>query len=396
MEYDLCVIGGFGHVGLPLSVAFANSGKKVCAFDIAKERIRGISGGRMPFLEHDGDRELKKALESKRLHLSSDPEVISKSENIIVVTGTPTDEHLSPDFVVVQNVLLGYMKYFIDGQLLVLRSTVYPGTTDRVYKLLKDNGKSMDVAFCPERIVEGYALKELYELPQIVSATTPEGLKRVKSLFSLLTKDLLEVSTKEAEIAKLFTNSWRYIRFSVANQFFMIANEAGLDYTKIYNAMRHNYPRAKDLPGPGFASGPCLFKDTVQLSAFNNHSFHIGNAAISVNEGLPFYVVNKLKEKYNLREKNIGILGMAFKAGSDDKRDSLSYKLKSIIEFESNKVYCTDVHIKEDGFVEPEELIEKSDIIIVATPHKEYADLKISGNKVLVDIWGLFGRGFII
>lgn len=396
MDYDLCVIGGFGHVGLPLSVAFANSGKKVCAFDIAKERIKGISEGKMPFLEHDGDRELNKALESKNLHLSYDPEVIARSKNIIIVTGTPTDEHLSPDFAMVQNVLLGYMPYFRDGQLLVLRSTVYPGTTDRVYKLLKDNGKMIDVAFCPERIVEGYALKELYELPQIVSATTPEGLRRAKDLFGLLTKDLLEVNTKEAEIAKLFTNSWRYIRFSVANQFFMIANEAGLDYTRIYNAMRYNYPRAKDLPSPGFASGPCLFKDTVQLSAFNNHSFHIGNAAISVNEGLPFYVVNKLKERYNLKEKNIGILGMAFKAGSDDKRDSLSYKLRSIIEFESNNVYCTDVNIKEIGFIEPEELIEKSDIIIVATPHKEYADLKIGSNKVLVDIWGLFGRGFII
>lgn len=395
-DYDLCVVGGFGHVGLPLSIAFANAGKKVCAFDIAADRIKGISEGKMPFLEENGDQELKKALKSGRLHLSLSPEEIGKSESIIVVTGTPTDEHLSPEFSVVQDVLLGYMKYLKDGQLLVLRSTVYPGTTDRVYKLLKENDKKLEVAFCPERIVEGYALKELYELPQIVSATSPRGLERVKKLFGVLTKDMVEVDTKEAEIAKLFTNAWRYIRFSVANQFFVIANEAGLDYTRIYEAMRYRYPRGSDLPGPGFASGPCLFKDTVQLNAFNNHGFHLGNAAISINEGLPFYVVSRLKEEHDLKNKNVGILGMAFKAGSDDKRDSLSYKLKSILEFESNKVYCTDIHIKEKGFVSPEELIEKSDIIIVATPHKEYKDLKIGSGKVLVDVWNLYGKGYII
>ena len=396
MGYDVCVVGGFGHVGLPLSIAFANSGKRVCAYDIAKEGIDSIAKGKMPFIEHEGEKELRKALDSGRLHLSLNPEDIGRSENIIIVTGTPTDEHLSPEFSVVHKVLLGYMRYLKNDQLLILRSTVYPGTTERVYKMLRSNGKNLDVAFCPERIVEGYALTELYELPQIVSGVTQEAVERAKELFGALTSDLIEVGTKEAEIAKLFTNAWRYIKFSVANQFFMIANEAGLDYTKIYNAMTHNYQRAKDLPKPGFASGPCLFKDTVQLSAFNNHAFQIGNAAISINEGLPYYIVNQLKKKHDLKEKSVGILGMAFKAGSDDKRDSLSYKLKSILEFESGKVYCSDAYIKEEGFVSADELVKKSDIIVVATPHQEYSDLKISREKILIDIWNLYKRGFIL
>lgn len=392
MKYDLCIIGGFGHVGLPLSITFASKGINVCAYDISKEWGKTISDGKMPFLEYGAEEFFPKVMNEGKLHLSSDPEVISESKAIIITIGTPTDLHMSPE-PVVEQLIDSYMKYFKDGQLIILRSTVYPGTTERLDRIFKKRGKNVDVAFCPERIAQGYAIKELQELPHIVSSTSESGVKRATALFSLLNKEVLVLKPLEAELAKLFTNSWRYISFSVANQYYVIAEDVDADYYKIYHAMTYKYPRMKNLPTPGFASGPCLFKDTVHLTAFSNHNFHIGNAAILVNEGMPPYVINKIKQKYGLKDKRVGILGMAFKANVDDPRDSLSYKLLKLLEFEANEIYCSDPYIKDPRFVTAEQLIEKSDIIILATPHRQYADLKIGGDKVLVDIWNFYGRG---
>jgi UDP-N-acetyl-D-mannosaminuronic acid dehydrogenase len=394
--FDVCVIGGFGHVGFPLSIAFAAAGKRVCAFDIAKDRIESIKKGITPFKEEGAEEALQKVLKAGTLVPSLSTDDISRSKSLVIVIGTSTDSHLSPEFEPMMALINQYMQYFRDGQLIVLRSTVYPGTTDMLHRTFQARGKKVDVAFCPERIVEGYALKELHELPQIISGTTESAEKRAKELFAGVAKETITLKPMEAEVAKLLTNAWRYIRFSIANQFFMICDDAGLDFNRIYNAVTYDYPRAKDMPRAGFAAGPCLYKDTVTLSAFNNHGFPLGNSAILVNEGLPFYLISRLKKKHDLRRKSVGILGMAFKAGSDDKRDSLSYKLKTLLEFETNKLYCTDVYIKEPGFVDAQELVDKSDIIIVATPHKEYAKLKIGNGKELVDIWNFYGKGAIV
>jgi len=235
-------------------------------------------------------------------------------------------------------------------------------------------------------------LEELESLPQIISSFTDEGVKRSADLFSLLTTDLVFVEPMEAELAKLFTNSWRYLKFAIANQFYMIANDYNLDFYNISYAMTHNYSRAKDFPRPGFAAGPCLFKDTMQLAAFNNNNFHLGHTAMLINEGLPNYVVNQLKKQFDLSEKKVGILGMAFKAESDDIRESLSYKLKKILAIESKKVLCADPYVKDASLVDEETVLQESDIIIIAAPHKKYKDLKIQ-NKKVVDIWNMLNNG---
>ena len=142
------------------------------------------------------------------------------------------------------------------------------------------------------------------------------------------------------------------MKFAVANQFFAIADQAGVDYTNVLRAVREDYPRAADLPGPGFAAGPCLFKDTMQLAAFTSDHFPLGQAAMQINEGMPAYIVSALERRYGgLRGRTIGILGMAFKAESDDIRASLSYKLRKLLEWAGARVLCTDPYVDDERLI---------------------------------------------
>ena len=391
-EYDVCVIGGCGRVGLPLAVAFADKKLNVAVFDLDKKKIETVKKGIMPFLEEGCEEKLRQVV-NKNLTLSDSPGVISKSKHIIVVIGTPVEVHLNPQYSAMIEFFENFLPHFVAGQYVILRSTVYPGTAERINEFLKGRGTGVHVAFCPERIVEGKALSELYNLPQIVSAFDEQAVKSVSDLFSSLTEDIIVVKPIEAELAKLFTNAWRYIQFATANQFYMLADQYQINYYDVFKAMTYKYPRTQGLPGPGFAAGPCLYKDTMQLSAFSNNSFFLGHSAMLINEGLPNYIVRKLKLETNLREKNVGILGMAFKANSDDERDSLSFKLKKLMEIEANKVYCSDPFIKREYFVTAEELVELCDVIIVAAPHSEYRALEIGEEKKLVDIWNFFKTG---
>jgi UDP-N-acetyl-D-mannosaminuronic acid dehydrogenase len=278
------------------------------------------------------------------------------------------------------------------GQFIILRSTVYPGVTRRVEKMLADEGVRVDVAFCPERIAEGNAMEELFSLPQIVSASTSQVRERAAALFRHLTDSIVELEPEEAELAKLFTNTWRYIKFAAANQFYVIANDHGLDYDVIRKALAFEYPRASDMPGAGFAAGPCLFKDTMQLAAFMDNSFVLGHSAMLVNEGLPLYLVSRLEAKHDLANLTVGILGMAFKGESDDIRSSLSYKLKRILEFRAGTVLCTDPYVTVDeSLVSLEDVLAQADVLIIGAPHREYRRLLTSTE--VVDVWNLLGQG---
>ncbi|CUH96763.1 hypothetical protein P22_2874 [Propionispora sp. 2/2-37] len=394
--YDICVIGGCGHVGLPLSITLADRGKKVIVYDISTQAVNAVRQGTMPFHEEGADEVLQKVLADGTLKLSDSPEVISNSKIVIMIIGTPVDEHLNPKFQVMVDSVNQFISYFRNGQTLVLRSTVYPGISERINDWLREAGLTMNVCFCPERILEGKAMTELYSLPQIISSFTPEGLQECRNLFGLLTDELVEVHPTEAELAKLFTNVWRYIKFAVANQFYMIANDYNLDFYNVYHAVTHKYDRAKDLPRAGFAAGPCLFKDAMQLAAFNNGNFYLGHSAMLVNEGLPNYIVQKLKTKYPLKKMTVGILGMAFKGDSDDIRESLSYKLRKILQVHAGKVLSADPYVTDDSLLPQEEVLGKADILIIATPHKQYKGLDIPLNKMTVDIWNILGRGGLI
>jgi UDP-N-acetyl-D-mannosaminuronic acid dehydrogenase len=280
-----------------------------------------------------------------------------------------------------------------DGALIVLRSTVYPGTTAYVGQHFAARGCRVDVAFCPERIAEGHALEELESLPQIVGADDDRAGDRAEQLFRRLAGTVIRTTSKEAELAKLFTNTWRYMKFAVANQFFMIADQAGVNYTNVLHAIRHEYPRAADLPNPGFAAGPCLFKDTMQLAAFTSDHFPLGQAAMQVNEGLPAYIVTALERRYGgLTGKTIGILGMAFKAESDDPRASLSYKLRKLFSWAGARVVSTDPYVRDERLTTLDCVLEESEILVLGVPHKAYRGLDVGGRDV-VDVWGAMGNG---
>jgi UDP-N-acetyl-D-mannosaminuronic acid dehydrogenase len=388
----MAVVGGCGRVGLPLGLAFAESGLSVLLYDVNPSAVQRVNSGEMPFEEPGAYPVLQAVLGSGRLRAGTDPSDINYAEAIVVVIGTPIDEHLNPNLGAVMAAIDEIADKLVDGQLLVLRSTVYPGVTAMVEQLVANLGLDVDVAFCPERIAEGHAMTELFELPQIIAARTHRARDRATKLFANLTPDAVYLEPEEAELAKLFTNVWRYIKFATANQLFMMANDFGLDYERIRSAVTFNYPRAADLPGAGFAAGPCLFKDAMQLSAFNNNNFHMGQSSVMINEGLPLYIVSKLEQRFELASMTVGILGMAFKAGSDDIRSSLSYKLKRILRFKTKRVLTHDPYVTVDPDLSPlDSVLAESDLLIVGTPHAEYRD--VIANVPVADIWNLLGQG---
>ena len=392
-DLDVVVLGGGGHVGLPLSLTLADAGLCVGIYDTSQATLDRIAAGDMPFLETGADELLRKVLATGRLELGTDGSIIERTETLIIVVGTPVDEFLGPSMTVFERVVNQVAPHLRDGALVVLRSTVYPGTTEYVTQHLAEAGCHVDVAFCPERIAEGHALEELHTLPQIIGADDDRAAERATALFRNLVSKTVRVSTKEAELAKLFTNTWRYMKFAVANQFFMIADQAGVDYTNVLRAIREDYPRAQDLPGPGFAAGPCLFKDAMQLAAFTSDHFPMGQAAMQVNEGLPAYIVAALERRYGgLKDKTIGILGMAFKAESDDTRASLSYKLRKLLSWSGARVLGTDPYVDDPRLVSLECVLEESDVLVLGAPHKAYRGLQIGGKDV-VDVWGALGEG---
>jgi UDP-N-acetyl-D-mannosaminuronic acid dehydrogenase len=385
---NVVVVGGCGHVGLPFGMVLADRGMNVVLLDVDEAKVEYINRGNMPFREA-GAEELLPRLIGKSLHATTDPECLRSAEVVISVIGTPVDEHLNPTVAALYRSLDDLIEYVPDGSLLVLRSTLYPGVTRLIKDRIEERGREIHVAFCPERIAEGKALEELTSLPQIISAFDPVALAKAREIFSLIAPAVVELEPLEAELAKLFTNSWRYLNFAASNQFYMLAESYGLDFYRIYNAVTQEYPRMRSFARAGFAAGPCLLKDTLQLSAFSSNNFFLGHAAMLINEGLPNFIVTQLRSG-GLSKKTVAILGMAFKGDSDDNRSSLSYKLKKLLQVEARKVLCTDPFVTDARFVTVERAIQEADIIVLGAPHSVYRGLKFPEGKKVVDIWGFW------
>lgn len=388
---ELVVIGGCGHVGLPLAIVAAHAGRRTTICDRDANAVSLVMGGKTPFLEDGAEPLLAKGLASGRLTATTDPAVVGRADIVVIVIGTPIDEHLTPRMNVIFDVLREYLRHFKSGQLLVLRSTVYPGVSAKVQEFFDEKGLDVAVAFCPERVAQGNVIRELSELPQIVSAFSERGLQGATELFRPFAKRIIALTPLEAELAKLFSNTYRYIQFATANQFYTIATSHGADFHRIREAMCQDYPRLVSMPGPGLAAGPCLFKDTMQLAAFSKHNFSLGLAAVWVNEGLPQFLIDQISERCDLPRATVGILGMSFKAENDDIRDSLSYKLRKLLLLEAKRILCHDPYVKDSSFSSLEEVIAESGVVIVATPHRIYRDVAIPPEKIVIDVWNLRG-----
>ena len=281
-------------------------------------------------------------------------------------------------------------KFLKKDQIIIIRSSIYPGICNKIYRIIKSKCKNL--SYCPERIVQGKAISELPKLPQLVSGKNKKAILESSKLFRKVCKKIIYTKVIEAELVKLFSNAYRYINFSISNQFYMICQNQNLNFFKIRDIMKDGYSRNSSIPMSGFTAGPCLLKDTMQLSSFYNHKFLLGHSAMSINEGIPKFIINKLEKKFNLKKKTVGVLGLAFKSETDDIRDSLSIKLLQLLKSKKVKTLQSDEYFKTKENIDKIDLIKKSDIIIVSTPHKAYKKLKIGKNKILVDIWGLIDK----
>jgi UDP-N-acetyl-D-mannosaminuronic acid dehydrogenase len=391
-EYDVVVVGGLGHIGLPLAIYFADKGLRVCAHDINREYAAKVEAGALPFIEYDCQPVLQRVLANGSFSVSLDIQSVSRARHVVICIGTPVDEYLNPKTKQFLAFFDNLKTYLTPEQTIIVRSSIYPQSCAMMYRRL--GGAPWKLAYAPERIVQGYAMDELPKLPQIIAGMTPEAEEEAAQLFAHIAPKIIRTTVAEAELVKLMANAWRYVQFATANQFYMICEQNGVSYERVRHAMRDGYGRAANIPSAGFAAGPCLLKDTMQLSSYSGNTFQLGQAAMMVNEGLPNFLIDRLRQDYDLSQSTVGILGMAFKAEIDDIRDSLSYKLKKVLSFYGATVLTTDEYVPNDPELLPfEQVVAQADILIVGVPHKRYRDYAFPVGKPVIDLWEAIHQG---
>ena len=394
---------GTGRVGLPLALFLAENGLTVFGLDVDQEKMNILSSGVMPFMEEGAPEVLKKHV-GKTFFPTTDFSKVAKSKVIILTLGTPVDENMNPSLVQIDRALSTLKPHLRKGQLLILRSTVSPGTTEYVASLLKELGFTVGqdfyLAFCPERIAEGKSLSELAQLPQIVGGVERASTLKAAEFFQDLNILVNKSDAVSAELAKLFTNMYRYINFAIANEFMILAGNNHRDIYQIVDLVNKGYKRG-GLAMPGLTGGPCLFKDGF---------FLVGDVPFAdlivtswkINESIPLFLIKKIRERIKLENKKAAILGLAFKAEIDDTRESLSFKVKKALERERAKVFLHDPYVQ--GYQNDlDETLRGADIIFLATNHSFYKKMDIakvkklvSKNCVICDVWNVFKTNKII
>lgn len=407
--FDVCVIG-CGRVGLPLALALKKNGLNVVGCDTNLRTADLINNNIMPF-EEPGFQELMVNGGGIGVHYN-----ISDAKAYIITVGTPLMQHIETD--------LSYIKSVIDvliennrigGRLIILRSTVAPGSTQRIADYIRQKthmhaGKDFFLAMCPERIVEGNSFVELYRLPQIIGAEDLQSRKLAAKIFIGFGVDILYCNFIEAELSKLLCNIYRYINFAIPNYFTYLTNRFGADVYKVFNIMNHKYPRNDGLKKPGFAAGTCLRKDFGMISETMPHSDLLVQA-YKVNEFMPKFYVDLVE--HEIWGAKVGVLGYTMKANTDDTRDSLVPKLIRYIDRLSPKeIMIAEPNFdKTFGFFDDEdnnykfwnftckEVVESCDVIFIAMNHDEFGDLHCSDFKetaVIVDIWNVLKTNQLI
>jgi len=389
---------GIGRVGLPLALYLADHGHHVVGLDVDAGRVETIQAGRMPFHEAGAEEVMARVVAAGRFEATtSSADAVAEAEVLILTLGTPVDEHLNPVFSSLEAVLSTLGPLLREGQLLILRSTVSPGTTEYLRRYIERTtslviGESLLLAFCPERIAQGHSFRELPKIPQIVGALDPRSSQAAAKFFEPLVEQVLCSDARSAEIAKLFCNVYRYIDFAIGNEFMMLADQQERDIYEILRLVNSGYPRG-GLKSPGFTGGPCLYKDgffLVDRTPFPD----LLTTAWKINESVPAYLIAGLRERLGtLEDKQVLILGLAFKREIDDSRNSLAFKAVKVLRRYGAEVSTHDPYLA-PGELRP--LLEKADAVLIATNHSEYQDLdrevlRSVGPTLVADVWNVLG-----
>lgn len=400
---------GIGRVGLPLALVLSDSGYEVHGVGRNEEKMKPLYKGIMPFKEEGANTLLKKYI-GKLFFPTTDYSVIKDCDFIILTLGTPIDENMNPIYDQIDAALESAKPYFKKEQTLILRSTVSPKSTEYVSQIINSIpgmrvGKNFYIAFCPERIAEGYAVDEIKSIPQIIGASDKKSAKKAQELFKKLGAETILTDDVTAELAKLFTNMYRYISFAIANEFMVLADNYHRDIYEIVNLVNYKYRRG-GLTLPGFTGGPCLFKDGFFLISDLPFTDLI-STSWKINESIPLLLIKKVRERMKLEKKKTVILGLAFKAEIDDIRESLSFKVRKALLRERANIVLHDPYIK-DYVNQPIEedvykAIEGADLLFIATNHKQYKQLDIKKiqklvkkNCVICDVWNVFKTDKIV
>ncbi len=393
---------GLGRVGLPLALYLSTKACKVYGIDTDKTKIKQLLKGTMPFREEGAEKILKKQV-NKHFFPSTSFSALGKSRVIIITLGTPVDENMNPDYDQLDAALESCRSYFKNNQLIILRSTLPPKGSVYIKEIIESNtkltvGHNVWLAYCPERIAEGRSLKEIKEIPQIIGGVDSISTKKAQDFFRSIGIRTLPTDSISAELAKLFGNMYRYISFAIANEFMVIAESHKRNMGEIVRLVNQGYKRG-GLALPGLTGGPCLYKDGFFL--INNTSYlDLIAASWKINESVPLFLVQKLTEQMNLKDKQVTILGLAFKPEIDDSRQSLSFKIRKALLQEGAHVRLHDPFVVSSQKIEVLKdfvgSIKNAHAVIIAVRHNVYTKEKnkvlhvLDKNTLICDVWNMY------
>ena len=399
---DTVAVVGLGRVGLPFALFLAQRGCTVHGIDNNLRSIEALRAGQMPFRE-DGAQEALSATLGTRFHPTDDLAALAKADTIIITLGTPVDDFNNPIFLPIENLLRGTMPHLRSGQLVVLRSTVAPGSTEHLGRLIERStsfriGHDLFLAFCPERIAEGKSFTELPEVPQIVGGLDAASSAKAARFFTQVTSTVIQVDARSAELAKLFCNMYRYIDFAVANEFMMIAAQHDREVYPILNAINRNYKRG-GIKSPGLTGGPCLYKDGFFLTGKIPYNELI-SSAWKIHETTPAYLVERARAYKPIDGAKVAILGLGFKRDIDDIRNSLAFKLKKILLAEGADVHLHDPLVPSEPLAD---VLRDAGFVFLAMNHSAFdaftpASLReqTQPDAVVCDIWNMLGTNRVV
>ena len=401
-SYDVAIIG-CGRVGLPLALAFADAGLRTIGIDNDLARLDAVRDGRMPFEEPGASEVLTRTTAAGTITWSDQVTDAVQARSIVITLGTPSFSHIEIDLSAIRSVLDDLMGVLAAGHLLVLRSTIAPGTTEFVAGYIEQQrglvaGEDLFVAHVPERIAAGRFFDEIGTLPCIVGAVGERSATAAEELFTALGAPIVHTSAIEAELAKIWTNILRYATFALPNRLMVECDRYGANVFEVIDLINRDYPRG-GIALPGMTAGTCLRKDFA-FSEERSDGAGMLLAASRVNETVPLFLVDGLVKRLGtLRGRKVAVLGLAFKADTDDERDSLSHKLIRLLERELAEVVVHDPQVATPTASFADAVLD-ADAVVVATNHTVFrgpgvlraiADSAKAG-AIIADPWTTFGQ----